>query len=201
MKEQPSNRTLLIGGAGVLVVACFVAGYAFATRDTSSSNVLASGHPGYAAEGAVSASLPSLNDLLPGLEAKVAANPGDIGQRLLLAQTYSEVGKHDESLQTLRAIHKDAPADTRATILLATQLIESDSPKDLREAFALLDDAVRRKPGVEVMARLYQGDIRIKLGDMEGAQAIWRKELTRLAGDDPRRAMYETKLAQLAAAR
>lgn len=115
---------------------------------------------------------------------------------MLLAQTYSEVGQHDKGLTTLRGVHKDAPDNTRATILLATTLMERSAPAELREAFALLDDAARRRPEVAVMARLYQGDIRTKLGDPKGAEKIWRDQLIQLAPDDPRRAMYEAKVAE-----
>jgi len=141
------------------------------------------------------ATLPTLEALLPGLEKKVAANPRDIDQRLLLAQTYKEVGQRDKSLKTLRAIHRDAPANTSATILLATTLMQGNNPAQLKEAFALLDRAVRERPPVEVMARLYQGEIRQRLGDVAGARKIWNAQLAKMPPGDGRRALYENKLA------
>lgn len=205
-KEQSTNRWAIIGGITALVIACFVAGYAFGTRgkqlpDYPFASADAPGGDPHPMGADMNGPAPSLNDLLPGLEAKVAANPKDIDQRPLLAQTYNEVGQRENSVKTLRAIHKDAPDNTRVTILLATMLTDTNSPRDLRDAFALLDDAARRKPAVEVMARLYQGDIRAKLGGAKGARAIWRKELARLPGDDPRRQLYQTKLAEAAPAK
>lgn len=137
----------------------------------------------------------SLADLLPGLEAKVAANPKDVDQGLLLAQTYNELGQRDKGIRELRAVHRAEPKNTEVTILLGAALMESDSRKDLNEAFALLDDAVRLKPAVSPMARLYQGDIRARLGDTRGAVKIWQDYLNHMSAGDQRRSKFEEKIA------
>ena len=41
----------------------------------------------------------SLSGLVAGLEKKVAANPGNIDQQLLLAQTYKELGSRDKGVK------------------------------------------------------------------------------------------------------
>jgi len=200
MSDAGKKNRLTIAVVAVLAVIAGVAGYSMGTKkdeppasafgagpDSAPENPHG-GQPGQAA-------LPTLESLLPQLEKKVAANPKDIGQRLLLAQTYNEVGKRDQGLKTLRAIHRDAPANSSATILLATALMNGNNPAELRESFTLLDEAVRARPAVEVMARLYQGEIRQRLGDPAGAKKIWGAQLAKMPAGDPRRAMYKSKLA------
>jgi cytochrome c-type biogenesis protein CcmH/NrfG len=140
--------------------------------------------------------LGSLDSLLPGLEAKVAANPRDTGQRTLLAQTYNELGKTDKAIEQFRILGKQSPGDNETRILLATSLINRSAPADLSEASKLLDDAVRAKPAVAPMARLYQGEIRMKLGDRPGAIKIWKDYVGQMSAADPRRQMFEEKIAQ-----
>lgn len=96
-------------------------------------------------------------DLLPRLEAKVAANPLDADQRRLLAQTYVELGQYDKGIEHLRVLHKQAPRDNPTTILLATSLMQRGTPADLNESHKLLENAVQVNPAVAPMARLYQG--------------------------------------------
>jgi cytochrome c-type biogenesis protein CcmH/NrfG len=141
-------------------------------------------------------SVSSLADLLPGLEAKVAANPKDVSQRLLLAQTYAELGQREKGIKELRSLRKADPQNVQVVVFLATALLESDAKSDLQEAYKLLDEAVRMKPTLLPMARLYQGDILVKLGDPKGAIKLWQMYLAQAPADDQRRAMFEKKIAQ-----
>lgn len=142
-------------------------------------------------------SVSSLGDLLPGLEAKVAANPKDVGQRLLLAQTYGELGQREKSIKELRILRKADPKNTQVTIYLATALLESEAKSDLQEAYKLLDEAVRMKPALLPMARMYQGDILVKLGSRQGAIKLLKEYLAQTSAKDQRRAMFEERLTQL----
>jgi cytochrome c-type biogenesis protein CcmH len=204
--EAKTPKRVLIGIAiGGVIVLGFVVGYFVGTRSggVDATRVAADLHgrpdtvedPAAVGGPGMSGPAPSLNDLLPGLEAKVAANPRDIDQRLLLAQTYNEIGDRQKGIDALQAIHRDQPDNTRAALLLATTLMDQGSASDLRAAFALLDEAARRKPELAVMARLYQGEIRAQLGDREGAQRIWRAQLAQLPPGSPQRELYENKLA------
>jgi len=141
-------------------------------------------------------SLSNLADLLPGLEAKVAANPKDVDLRLLLAQTYGEMGQREKAIKELRILRKSEPKNTQVVIFLATALLDSDAKNDLQEAYKLLDEAVRLKPALLPMARLYQGDILVKLGDRPGAIKLWKAYLAQAPASDERRAMFEEKIAQ-----
>jgi len=137
-----------------------------------------------------------LEDLLPALEAKVAANPKDLDQRMLLARTYMELGQREKGIKAFRALHKDDPKNHEIVILFATSLLESNNKADLDEARRLLDTAVRLKPSVAPMARLYQGEIALKLGDKRGAVGIWSGYLKTMSPDDPKRAMFEQRIAE-----
>ena len=193
-KKQPRWQALGIG-AVVFTLLMFGVGYSLGWLRT-----------GTVPEGELSAQpgmtqtagpgVASLGDLLPRLEAKVAAKPGDSGQRMLLAQTYVELGQHAKAVEQFRLLHKQAPHDNPTTILLATSLMQQGTPTELRESSKLLDEAVREKPAVIPMARLYQGDIQMKLGDTPGAIKIWKDYLGKMSAGDTRRAMFEDKIAQ-----
>jgi cytochrome c-type biogenesis protein CcmH len=143
----------------------------------------------------------NLADLLPGLEAKVAADPKNVDQRVLLGQTYGELGQWDKAVKELRNAHRAAPKDARITIVLATALMNGGTPGELRESYKLLDEAVGRKPEVAPMARLYQGDILMKLGEEQRALKVWQDYLGKMPADDPRRKLFEDQIAQASAPR
>ena len=151
--------------------------------------------------GGTGANLGSLADLLPGLEAKVKANPNDDSQRSLLAQTYAELGQFDKSIEQLRVLRKQQPKEIEHQILLAMSLLSRGQSSDLQESGQLLDDAARQKPEALVMVRLYQGEIRLKQGDAKGAVKIWKDYLAQMGPADPRRGMFEERITQVSAHR
>jgi len=140
---------------------------------------------------------PSLSELLPGLEAKVSKQPGDRGSRLLLAQTYSALGRSDEAVKLLRQLRSEDPKDGQSSLHLAYALKQLGTEQNLREAFKLLDLSAIQKPELEHTARLYQGDIQLQLGNNRQAVNIWRAYLAQIPEGDARRAAFETKLASV----
>ena len=193
-RSQRQRRAAAIAGVAALM---FGAGYAIGwLRPAVSAGTEADAAFAAGVNEASGQPLASLADLLPGLEAKVAANPQDHSQRLLLAQTYVELGRHDKGIEQLRVLRKQNPADTESTILLATTLLARGSPADLGEADKLLEDTARNTPAVLSMVRLYQGEIRMKQGDRAGAIRIWKGYLAQMPANDPRRALYEERIAQ-----
>ncbi len=105
----------------------------------------------------------SLSSLVAGLEKKVAANPENIDQQLLLAQTYNELDERGKSLNLLRTLNKKAPKNSRVKITLATVLMKSTNKAELKEALQMFDEAIKLDPEVANMARMYQDEIRGKL--------------------------------------
>jgi len=142
----------------------------------------------------------SINDLLPRLEAKVAANPGDTGARLLLAQAYGETGQRERALDTIAALRRAEPRNAQALLVEATVRLQGDGA-DLKRSYDLLDEAARLEPALAATARLYQGRVRERLGQVPAALEIWRRETGRLAADDPRRAQFEAEIARVTSAR
>lgn len=108
----------------------------------------------------------SLGGLVAGLEKKVAANPENIDQQLLLAQTYSELDNRAKSIKLLRALNKQAPKNAQVKITFATILMKSDDKQELKESSQLFDEAIKLKPEAASMAKMYQGEIKVKLGNV-----------------------------------
>ena len=108
----------------------------------------------------------SLGNLVTGLEKKVAINPENIEQRLLLAQTYNELGGREKSLKLLRALSNQFPKNPQIKTTLATVLMKSSDKQELKEASKAFDDAIKFDPEAASMARMYQGEIRVKLDNL-----------------------------------
>jgi cytochrome c-type biogenesis protein CcmH len=201
-QAKPSRRpAFLLVVAGVALV-LFGVGYGLGQiqpdgETTAGGNADAESPP--SAQAAPGAG--NLADLLPGLEAKVAANPDNVEQRALLGQTYNELGQRDKAIKELRTAHRAAPRDAHITIVLATALMNGGTADELRESYKLLGEAVSHKPEVAPMARLYQGDILAQLGDRRGALKVWKDYLSRMPAGDPQRTLFEDKIAQASAPR
>lgn len=106
----------------------------------------------------------SLSSLVTGLEKKVVANPENIDQQLLLAQTYNELDNRARSLKLLRDLNKKTSSNPQVKITLATILMSGTDKQELKEAYQLFDKAITLNPEVSKMAKLYQGEIKVKLG-------------------------------------
>jgi cytochrome c-type biogenesis protein CcmH/NrfG len=173
-----TRRVWTIIGATALLAATFSLGYLAGSKSQKSpvetANTLSSSDIEHAF-GSVKPSAPanetampattasSLSGLVAGLEKKVAANPENIDQQLLLAQTYNELDNRAKSLKLLYSLNKQAPVNAQVKITLATILMTGMDRKELKEASQLFDEAIKLKPEVASMARMYQGEIRVKL--------------------------------------
>ena len=175
MNTKSRQLWMVIGGAVVLVVT-FAVGYVVGSKTQKSAletiNTLNSKDMDHAFSSIKPAehetmtqepSSQSLSSLVAGLEKKVVANPENIDQQLLLAQTYNELGNRTKSLNLLRAVDKQAPKNVQIKITLATILMKGEDKQELKESIKLFDEAIKLKPDVASMARMYQGEIRVKL--------------------------------------
>jgi cytochrome c-type biogenesis protein CcmH/NrfG len=187
-----ASRNKLIAIGVSILVGAFAIGYFLGDRKPVNSEPAAEPVP---VGGPMNAKpLARLEDLLPALEAKVAANPNDIDKRTLLARTYLEMGLRDKGIAALRSLRRDVPQDTEIVILLATALTDGSGETELREAYRTYDDAVRLKPAAAPMARLYQGEVLLKLGDRQGALRLWKDYVRALPAGDQRRAPFEERI-------
>jgi len=111
----------------------------------------------------------SLSGLVAGLEKKVAANPENIDQQLLLAQTYEQLGSREKGIKLLQTLNQKAPTNAQVKIIYATVLMASTDKKELQDASKLFDEAIKLKPDVTSMAQAYQKEIKAKLEGRKGA--------------------------------
>lgn len=229
-----SQRTLLIAGVPVLVIAAFALGYVVGGRNQPAPATVsstASGEmggefgnrtplsmsPGTAMSPGTSMSpMPTspmtpmppaisahkepqaagLGSLVAGLEKKVAANPDNLNQQVLLARTYKELGQRGKGIAQLRPLHQKYSTNADISAALADLLMTGTNKTELQEAFQLFDDVAREQPSLASVARLRQGEIQVKLGDTPRALKIWREQLSKLPKGDEERAVFEQQIAQ-----
>lgn len=146
-----------------------------------------------------SVSAPGLDRLVKGLEEKVAADPSNVNNRLLLAQTYNELGMQDKALTEMRALKKQNPDHGRVNLILGSMLSRSDDPEQVKESLPLLDKAAGDKTIQQYLVELYKGEAMIRMQDHEGALKHWKKALENMPPTDNRRAKLERRIAELSA--
>lgn len=140
---------------------------------------------------------PDLGSLLGRLEDKVKAEPDNMGNRLLLAQTYNELGLGDKALEEARAARKQDPEHVRAKLVLAAILSARDNKAGLEEARTLLQDLTSSSEIKQYLVAMYMGDTFIRLGDHDGALKQWQKAVDGMPVGDNRRAGLEKRIADL----
>lgn len=158
------------------------------------------GAPTAATKPAGALQAPDLGSLLGRLEDKVKTDPTNIGNRLLLAQTYNELGLGDKALTEVRAALVQAPDHARAQLVLASILSARQNDKDLNEAKALLDGLKLNAKTKQYMVAMYLGDVFIRLGDHDAALKSWKQALETMPLTDNRRAQIEKRITDLNAA-
>lgn len=136
--------------------------HAFGSVNSTMTSMKPSSHDTATQEPAVM----GLSGLVAGLEKKVAANPDNIDQQLLLAQTYNELDNRAKSIKLLQSLNKKAPKNAQVKITLATILMAGSDKQELKDASQLFEEAIQLKPEAGSMARLYQGEIRVKLDNI-----------------------------------
>jgi len=140
---------------------------------------------------------PGLVDLLAGLEAKVKADPANIGNRILLAQTYQELGQREKALKEARDIAEKNPSHPRARMVLASILSTSQQQSELNEAVALLDGLRSVTDVKQYLVQMYLGDAFIRLGDHQGAIKNWKAALENMPAMDNRRDELQKRITDL----
>ncbi len=144
-----------------------------------------------------SASAPTLSDLLAGLEKKVAAAPTDLGMKMLLAQTYAEVGEVSRGLEVLREIKKIEPENQQISLVYATVLGKSSNPAELNEALELLNTLEKSNPARKGSVLLQRGRVYLRMGETESAKKEWMQALTQLSEGNGYRKQVELELSRL----
>lgn len=140
---------------------------------------------------------PSLSTLLPGLEAKVAANPGDFSLRFLLAQTYVELEQYTKAIPLLDALRHEAPKHPEIALLSIKAHLPSANVASLR---ADLDTLKSLNQGDVDAVDLWmvRGKVLTRLDERGPARDAWLKAQSLLAPGDARATDIEMELAHLA---
>ena len=139
---------------------------------------------------------PMLGDLVGRIEEKVKADPANIGNQILLAQTYSELGRNDDGIAVLRKVPAGKPETPRAQIVLASLLAKNGQPEAFTEAFKLLDAAPKVDATQKGYAELYRGKVYLAQGKKDVAIKTWDAALKKLPATDNARAQIEDELSK-----
>jgi len=142
-------------------------------------------------------SAPGLEDLLVGLESKVRADPTNVGNRILLAQTYQELGFREKALNEARDIVAKNPSHSRARLVLATILSTSDQQPELTEAVTLLEGLRADTEVQHFLVQMYLGDASEHLGNRQAALDHWKSALEIMPATDNRRADVQQRIRNL----
>jgi predicted negative regulator of RcsB-dependent stress response len=153
------------------------------------------GSPAASAPGRLTA--PDLGSLLGRMEDKVKAEPNNISNRLLLAQTYNELGFIDKALSEVRAAAKQFPDHSRAKLVLASILSKRKNETELKEAVGILKGLRGNSEVKQYLVEMYLGDSWIRMGEHQSAKNSWKLALEGMPVSDNRRARIEKSIADL----
>lgn len=142
-------------------------------------------------------SAPGLEDLLAGLESKVRADPANVANRILLAQTYQELGSREKALSEARDIVAKNSSHSRARLVLASILSTGDQQPELTEAMTLLEGLRADTEVQQSLVQMYLGDAQAHLGDRQGALDHWQSALESMPATDNRRADVQRRISNL----
>lgn len=143
-----------------------------------------------------SVSAPGLESLVKGLEEKVKANP-TVNNRLLLAQTYNELGMQDKALAGIRELQKEEPENGRVNLILSSILSRSTEEAKLKESLSILDKLSGDETVQQYLVNMYKGDALIRIQDHDGALKYWKLALEDMPAADNRRTILEKRIADL----
>lgn len=139
---------------------------------------------------------PGLADLVGRIELKVKAEPANVGNRILLAQTYGELGRLDDGIAELRKLYTEKLDTGRVDMVLASLLIKNASPPALTEAGPLLDKALKRDTTQAGFVQLYKGRLLVAQGKGDAAVKFWGDALKKLPAGDGARMQIEDELSK-----
>ena len=140
---------------------------------------------------------PMLANLIQGLEKKVAADPSNTGSKMLLAQTYAEIGEIARGISLLDEIAQAEPKNIKISLVLASVLGKSDNPADLKRGMTLLDSIDDSTPDIAGSVFLQRGRLYRQMGENDSARAQWEQALKALPAASGYRKQVEIELARL----
>jgi len=140
---------------------------------------------------------PAIESLLGRLEDKVKTDPSNLDNRILLAQTYKELGRTSDALQELRSIQQQHPDNSRVNFVLASILSQSSDSKELEESLQLLAKVKEDVSIQPYLVHMYRGDALIRQQNHEAALESWKQALASMPESDARYMDLEKKVMDL----
>jgi len=194
LKEQSASSSTI----GVMPGGTGLGGFTMSPPDLSRSGA---GQPRImdSLGGGDTAAAPGLDGLIAGLEEKVKSDPSNVGKRILLAQTYKELGMLDKSIKSLRELNKEFPKHDRVKLVITSILSHRTDEVELKEALTLLDD-LSKSTSDEVkqyLVQMYQGDALVRLKQPKKALIKWNLALKSMPNQDNRYQILEKRIADL----
>ena len=65
----------------------------------------------------------------------------------------------------MQSLNKRGPKNAQVKFTLATILMSGEDKQELKQASQLFDEAIKLNPEIASMAKLYQGEIKVKLNN------------------------------------
>lgn len=139
--------------------------------------------------------LPSIEEMLPRLEAHLQTNPDDVEGWKLLGTTYHRLRRfHDADKALTRALEL-APLDISIKLQLAdSRVVLADGNFD-SATVALIDEALTQEPD-NVQGNWLRGMASEQTGDMQKAIVHWRRILPLLNNDPPSQNQLQQMIAR-----
>jgi cytochrome c-type biogenesis protein CcmH len=133
----------------------------------------------------------SMDEVTQQLEARLAADPGDLEGWRMLGRTYLVNGNAAKAVTTYeRVIEISGGGDPEMQLDLAEALVLTNDPASQGRALKIIDDALAADPN-NGKALWYSGVIAIRADDKETAKARWTKLLEQNPPDEIRQIVVE----------
>jgi cytochrome c-type biogenesis protein CcmH len=136
-----------------------------------------------------------MNEVMSQLEARLAANPGDVEGWQMLGRTYLVTGDAAKAADAYRKALELNAEDPALKLDLAEALILTEDPAVQGQAKQIVDTAIAADAS-NGKALWYSGVMAIRAGDKETAKARWSKVLEQNPPDDIRQIIV-AQLAEL----
>lgn len=144
--------------------------------------------------GQASGAAPGLESLIGGLEAKVKADPSNVNNRILLAQTYNHLGFSEKAMKELRVIQVENPKNAQVNLVLGALLSKSSKQEDLKESITLLDSIELADKRQKYLIEMHKGDAYSGMKQNEKALSHWKTALSLMPESDSRYATLQQRI-------
>jgi cytochrome c-type biogenesis protein CcmH len=164
LRAQHANRTPVIALAAAVLLVPFAIGLYMHVTTWSGSPT-------------ASTSLPAVDDMISGLEARLRANPEDVPGWRLLGQSYLATGRYSDAIDALREAWRRSPApDDQLRVALAEALALNNRDTLTGEAGALFTEVLSHDPANQ-KALWYGGLAALMSQQIDLARERWSRLL------------------------